>query len=323
MKAFNVHELFYSNQDTRLSIGIANLNPVTQDLVANQTKMVSALEIFSDQNVNMAVFPEYCVCGYFWEPEKACRSFMETACLDQLDPWLDNLRTTFITNTLQYIVLNGLVTTPRDKRRYFNTTLVLDRSGSSLSPQRTYWKTFLPGLEKTYLASGLHDTLFLDTPHGRLGFLTCYDICFPQLVSELVNVHQVKTLVVTAAWRKQGERVYPGLDIHETDHYQRLWEKILPTLAFQHQVWVVAANAVGPHSHEGLDFCGRSGIWAPSGINLLQGSDSQEELLILHNIAIQEEIAAEQAAYSHGEDFRQIYRQVAGLNTSTRIPKGR
>lgn len=68
---------------------------------------------------------------------------------------------------------------------------------------------------------------------------------------------------------------------------------IMPTLAFQNQVWIMAANAVGLHSLEGIEYCGGSGIWAPSGINMLKGSDTKEELLILHNIDMIHEVEAE------------------------------
>jgi len=93
---------------------------------------------------------------------------------------------------------------------------------------------------------------------------------------------------------------------------------ILPTLAFQNQVWVMAANAVGPHSLDGLDYCGGSGIWAPSGINMIKGSDTEEELLILHNIDIVQEVEAERKDYCYIDDFRNIYRELEGLNNSAR-----
>ena len=80
----------------------------------------------------------------------------------------------------------------------------------------------------------------------------------------------------------------------------------------------MAANAVGPHSLDGLDYCGCSGIWAPSGINMIKGSECEEQLLILHNIDIVKEIEAERKDYCHIEDFKNIYKKLEGLNTSTR-----
>ncbi len=93
---------------------------------------------------------------------------------------------------------------------------------------------------------------------------------------------------------------------------------ILPTLAFQNQVWVMASNAVGPHSLDGLDYCGGSGIWAPSGINMIKGSDTKEELLILHNIDMIHEVETERKDYCYIDDFRNNYPELEELNTSTR-----
>ena len=93
---------------------------------------------------------------------------------------------------------------------------------------------------------------------------------------------------------------------------------LLPSLACQNQVWVMAANAVGPHSLDGLDYCGGSGICAPSGINMIKGSDTKEELLILHNIDIAHEVEAERKDYCYIYDFRNDYRDLEVLNNSTR-----
>ena len=93
---------------------------------------------------------------------------------------------------------------------------------------------------------------------------------------------------------------------------------LLPSLACQNQVWVMAANAVGPHSLDGLDYCGGSGICAPSGINMIKGSDTKEELLILHNIDIAHEVEAERKDYCYIDDFRNNNRDLEVLNNSTR-----
>ncbi len=80
----------------------------------------------------------------------------------------------------------------------------------------------------------------------------------------------------------------------------------------------MAANTVWPHSLDGLDYCGGSGIWAPSGINMVKGSDTKEELLILHNIDIVHEFKAERKDYCYIDAFRNICRELEGLNTSTK-----
>ena len=59
-------------------------------------------------------------------------------------------------------------------------------------------------------------------------------------------------------------------------------------------------------SIDGLNFCGCSGIWAPSGINQIKGSDIKEELIILHNVDIIGENMKERMEYDYTEDFRDI-----------------
>ena len=311
-------EKFYSNKTHCLSAGIANIKSNPRDIEENKLRIISALDQFSKNKVNLAIFPEYCISGYFREPEKECRTYMEKASLDNLTDWFDEIIQTYVNETLQYIVFNGLIKNREDTNKFFNTNFVLDRTGNYFNKNKTYKKTFLPGLEKKYITSGINDTLVLDTAWGKFGFLTCYDICFPQLVQELVYLKEVDGLIITAAWKKQGKREYKGLQINKESYYKIQWDMALPSLAWQNQVWVMAANAVGPHSFNGLDYCGGSGIWAPSGIEMVKGSDNKQELLILHNIDIIHEIETERRDYCYINDFRNIYRELKELNTSTR-----
>ncbi len=292
-----VIEKYFSENMNNISVGIANFNPATRNLEQNQKKIVSALEQFCEKKTNLVIFPEYCFTGYFWEDEKDCRSYMKGNCLDHLTDWLDKIVQSYISETLQYIVFNGLKQSMKDSDKFFNISFVLDRNGNYFNDNRTYTKTFLPELEEKYLLSGINDTLILETEWGKFGFLTCWDIAFPRLARQLVKTKKVDALIVNAAWRKQGTREYETLNIKKTSYNKYLWDLILPAMAFQNQAWVMAANAVGPHSLKGIDYCGGSGIWAPSGINMVKGSDTKEELLILHNIDIVHENEKEKYIY--------------------------
>jgi len=311
-------EKFFSKNSENISVGIANINSKTGNLEGNKKRIIEALDVFSEKMTNLVIFPEFCLSGYFWEPEKECIPYMENTSLDHLVDWLDHIVRSYINETLQYIVFNGLIKTKEDTKKLFNTSIVLDRSGNYFDNDRTYKKTFLHGLEKKYISSGINDMLVLETAWGKFGFLTCYDICFPRFIQELVKMKKVDALIVNAAWRRQGKREYKGLKILEASYYKVQWDMLLPSMACQNQVWVMASNAVGPHSLEGLDYCGGSGIWAPSGINMLKGSDTKEELLILHNIDIVQEVEAERKNYCYIDDFRNIYRELEGLSTGTR-----
>ncbi|MBU8910514.1 MAG: carbon-nitrogen hydrolase family protein, partial [Desulfobacterales bacterium] len=215
-------EKFFSKNSDNISIGIANINPKTKNLEENKNSIIKALNLFSEKKANLVIFPEYCLSGYFWENEKECRSYMENSCLDHLTDWLDEIVQSYINQTLQYIVFNGLIKNREATNKFFNISLVLDQSGNYFDKDKTYKKTFLPRLEKKYISSGINDTLVLETAWGKFGFLTCWDIAFPQLAQTLVKMEQVDALIVNAAWRKQGEREYKGLNIKERVYYKFL-----------------------------------------------------------------------------------------------------
>ncbi|BCL61791.1 hypothetical protein DGMP_24840 [Desulfomarina profundi] len=296
----------FSTQNDNLTVGIANINSEAGNLQANQAAVVSALDQFLSEKVNIAIFPEFCLSGYFFEPEGDCQTFMENATFEKLSSWLNDLTARYINDTLQVIVLNGLEKVSTEQGYFYDTTLLLDKNGYSLSPEKTYKKTFLPSFEKKFCRSGINDTLVMETLWGKFGVLTCYDVCFAPLINDLVYNHQIDGLIVTAAWRKQGERMYPELGIKDSTYHQTQWETILPALAGQNQIWLMAANSVGPHSIKGLDYCGRSGTWAPSGINMIMGSDSEEQLLILHNIDIQGTLSNEREPFGVLRDYSEL-----------------
>jgi len=300
-----VTEKYYSKNPENLTVGIANIGSKPGKIEQNKKKITAALDLFAKKKCNLVVFPEYCLSGYFWELEIQCRTYMnQKGCLDQLKGWLDMLIARYVNETLQYIVFNSPQKSGKTNGNYFNTTIVLDRGGRFLEPCRSYRKSFLPGMEKQYIIPIQGDTLVLDTMWGEFGFLTCYDICYPHLFHELAHIKSVDGIIVTAAWRKQGKREYKELKIREDNYYQAQWDIMTQALASQNQAWVIAANAVGPHSIEGLDYCGSSGVWAPSGINMIKASDSKEELLILHNIDITCEVNAEKKEFWFTDDFK-------------------
>ena len=74
---FRVTERYFSNDERLMSIGIANIHAIVPDVEANKAKIVQAMEIFKERRANIAIFPEFCLSGYFWEDEKECRKYME------------------------------------------------------------------------------------------------------------------------------------------------------------------------------------------------------------------------------------------------------
>ena len=317
---FTIKERAFSKDDSNLSIGIANLHAVVPDIEANKDKMVRALEVFKAKKVNIAIFPEFCLSGYFWEDEPQCWRYMDKAVIENQKGWVDKTLRPFLDDDFRGIVFNTLRKGSGDK--FFNTNFVLSEAHRYRNYRRRrviYDKIFLPPLEKVYTESGKDDRLFIDSKFGRLGFTTCYDIMFSQLVLEYSEIDQVDAIIEIASWRSWARRDYPGMNVGSDTYFGDLWNMVIPAIAATNQIWIIACNAVGNHGITGAHFWGGSGLWAPSGLKLLQASNFFEELLVVHNLDIKGQITAEKDDLNYAFDFGSVYRRIHGKRTFTRI----
>ena len=206
-------------------------------------------------------------------------------------------------------------------RKFLNTTfIVADEISDPLADEFAYNKVFLPGVEKTYLQSGRDDRLILSGKDGgtKLGFTTCYDYLFNDLLREYAVVDEVDAIIEIASWRAAATRDYPGMNVRTDLYYGDLWDSVLAAASATNQVWTVACNAVGRHGISGAAFWGGSGIWAPSGLKLIQASNFNEELLVVHNIDVGGARRQEKEDFDYGFDFSEVYRPMAGGRGYTR-----
>jgi predicted amidohydrolase len=142
---------------------------------------------------------------------------------------------------------------------------------------------------------------------------------FSQLVLEYAKIDQVDAIIELASWRSLARRDYPGMNVGSDTYYGDLWDMVLPAIAATNQVWIIGCNAVGNHGISGAHFWGGSGVWAPSGLRLLQGSNIHEELLIIHNIDIMGPKKQEKDDFNYAFDFSSVYRKIHGKRAFTRI----
>jgi predicted amidohydrolase len=108
----------------------------------------------------------------------------------------------------------------------------------------------------------------------ELGLTVCYDVRFPELY-RILAVRGARVITIPAAFTLATTR----------DH----WETLVRARAIENQVFVIAANQVGPHpagQHSG----GRSMIVDPWGVVLAQAPDSQAHILADLDLERQREI---------------------------------
>jgi predicted amidohydrolase len=315
---FLVVERSLCDDASKLSVGLANIRAEVPGVAANRDKILRAASIFKRRGVNIAVFPEFCMTGYFWDHHDDCLAYMQAARAEDHADWIERELQPLLGDGLEAIILNGLAGAGQARGRFLNRTFVVGSDAEYLADENTYDKVFIPGVEKDFTESGRDDRLVLDTRHGRLGFTTCYDYLFSELLREYAMVQEVDAIVQLASWRAAGRRDYPAMN-RRTDHYYgQLWDAVMASSSATNQVWTIACNAVGRHGVSGVPFWGGSGIWAPSGICLIQASHVNEELVIVHNVDIRGAQEAEKDDFDYAFDFKQVYRPMRDGTTFTR-----
>jgi predicted amidohydrolase len=306
---FLVVERTYADDASLPTVGIANIHAVVPGIEENKAKIERACEVFKRRGANVVVFPEFCLSGYFWEDEDACWPYMEQAVTENHLDWIDGRLRPMLDDGFRAIILNNL--TRGAERKFRNTTfIVADDIPDPLDEEFSYDKVFLPGIEKTYTESGRDDRLIVRgrNGHEKLGFTTCYDYLFNDLLREYAVVDEVDAIVEIASWRAAATRDYPGMNVRTDLYYGELWNNVLAASSATNQVWTIACNAVGRHGVSGIPFWGGSGIWAPSGLKLVQASNFNEELLIVHGLDVGGARRQEKDDFDYSFDFAQVYR---------------
>jgi predicted amidohydrolase len=144
----------------------------------------------------------------------------------------------------------------REQDRFYNTSCLLSPDGTILAKYR---KIHLYGhrSEETRLLSPGERVVVADTPLGRIGLATCYDLRFPELFRRMVE-QGAEIFLVCSAWP------YPRLE-----H----WILFNRTRAVENQCFLVSANSVGPN--RGAAFVGHSMMVDPWGVILAGAGDDE------------------------------------------------
>ena len=315
-----VREREFSPQEQALSVCLANIHAVVPDQEVNRCKILKVVEICKEKHINVVIFPEFCFSGYFWNDYKVCKAYMDSAVIEENGEWIMHNLYPLLDDELVLIVLNNIRRAPGEKmEKYYNSTFLLNKKIDFRNEDYIYNKIMLPGIEKQYTVSGCDDRLVVDTRIGRFGFTTCYDYCFSELLREYAQIDNVDAVIQVASWRGTGDREYREMNIQTDMYYGYLWDLFMASRSATNQFWTLACNAVGTHEISGARFWGGSGIWAPSGINLISASHYNEELLIVRNIDIKGQRRVEREDFDYSIDFNQIYRYVEDTRTFTRL----
>lgn len=307
---FRIVERVFSEDESLPTILIANIYG-TPEVEKNLTKMEQIIEIAHRKEVNILIFPELSVTGYIWKSKDPAPvwDLLAEGENSRIESWLKNIRGSLTDGEggLEYIFYNNV----REKdKQYYNCNFILNPGIDYRQEEYIYAKVFLTPIEKTYFRQGSDKRLSIDTRWGRFGFLICYDLCFVELPRQYAFIDGVDAIVTMAAWHSQAVREYAMMNTRTDHYYGFLWDLMNASKAAYNQVWSLGSNWVGLHKKSREYFWGGSGIWAPSGMKLLQSSNINEELLIVRNLDIKGQRDREQDDFNYRIDFREFYRQM-------------
>ena len=307
---FRIVERVFSEDESSPTVLIANIYG-DPDVDRNMKKLEAIIEIAHRKRVNIVIFPELSVTGYIWKASDPAPvwDLLAEGENSRIGSWLKNIRDSLTEGEggLEYIFYSNV----REKeQRYYNCTFILNPSIDYRQEEYIYAKVFLTPSERTYFSQGTDKRLSIDTRWGRFGFLICYDLCFVELPRQYAFVDGVDAIVTMAAWHSQAIREYERMNTRTDHYYGFLWDLMNASKAAYNQVWSLGSNWVGRHLKSREYFWGGSGLWAPSGMKLLQSSNINEELLIIRNVDIKGQRDRERDDFNYRIDFQEFYRHM-------------
>lgn len=298
----------FSDKENCPSILLANLNLVS-DVSINLSRMEEVVQIAHEKGANIVIFPELTVTGYVWDDYETVTELLEEGKNENIRPTIRRIRESLRTDGkgLEYVFYNNV---RKKNGAFYNSTFILSQNINYRDENYIYDKVFLPPIEQQYFLQGSDKRLTIDTKWGRFGILICYDLCFVELSKKYAFRDHVNGIITMANWRSEALREYPRMNIMSDHYYGLLWDLMNASKSAYNQIWTVSVNMVGRHAVTGDYFWGGSGIWAPSGMKIIQASNITEELILVRNMDIKDQWLKERDDFNYQIDFARFYKRM-------------
>ncbi len=240
-------------------LAVAQVAPVLGDVEKNLALHEKVAREAISQSVNLLVFPELSLTGYFLKDQ------VTSVALAAEGPGLDALRN--LSHRIAMVV--GFVEEATG-HRFYNAAAYLEGGEIRHIHRKVYLPTYGIFDEQRYLAAGDRIRAF-DTALGRMAILICEDMWHPAAVG-------------IAAW--DGAEIIlcpsasPGRGLGQTEPFQNssTWERVIRAYGDLFTCFVVYANRVG--YEDGACFWGGSEVVGPTGAWLAKARYLGEDLLV-------------------------------------------
>lgn len=196
----------------------------------------------------LIVLPELWAVGYFdFESYASAAEAADGRTVTDAQAWARDL---------DAYVFAGSYVECDDSGHLHNSTVLVDPEGRVLHRYRKIHVFGYESLEAKLLTPG-DDVETVETPFGRLGATTCYDLRFPELWRGLVGLG-AEIVITPSSWPRQ-----------RLAH----WQLLTRARAVEEEVLLIACNATGV-SH-GVHLAGHSCVISPWGDVLAEAGDEE------------------------------------------------
>jgi len=244
----------------RFRLAVAQVAPVLGDVEKNLDLHEKVAREAISQSVNLLVFPELSLTGYFLKDQ------VTSVALVGEGPALEALRN--LSHRVAMVV--GFVE-EAPGHRFHNAAAYLEGGEIRHVHRKVYLPTYGIFDEQRYLAAGGRIRAF-DTALGRMAILICEDMWHPAAAG-------------IAAW--DGAEIIlcpsasPGRGLGQAEPFQNssTWERVIRAYGDLFTCFVVYANRVG--YEDGACFWGGSEVVGPTGAPLAKARYLEEDLLVV------------------------------------------
>ena len=215
------------------------LAPAVGDLEGNRARALAALDAAAAAGAEIVVLPELANSGYVFRDAAEAQALAEPADGPTVSGWAERAA------ARDLVVVGGFAELDADGRLR-NSAALVDASGL----RAVYRKAHLWDREADAFAPGDEPPAVLDTPHGQIGVMVCYDLEFPEWV-RAAALQGAELLCVPTNWprepRPAGERPMEVMRAMVAASTNRMAVAVCDRCGPERGVeWVAGSAIVGP-----------------------------------------------------------------------------
>ena len=249
-------------------LGLVQMN-MAADFQTNLRKMTVMVKEAAEKGAHIVCLPELFNCPYFPQYNIDGKLDREQIHYDTIPgPTTDILSSIARDNN---VILVGGSIYEKAGENFFNTTLVYSENGCLLG---MYRKTHIPHdecfYEQSYFDEGDTGFKVIDTSHGKISPLICFDQWFPEAARSCA-LDGAQILFYPTALGKVD-----GIEQTEGD-WQFAWENVMRGHAIANSVVVAAVNRVG--REDKMEFFGGSFVIDAFGKTITRAGNDEEVVL--------------------------------------------